>query len=439
MRQVFWLLAFCWILLLGTGAAGSPSAFADPLSREQCVALALKHNLQVESARYDLKVAEANVTGARAAFLPQVSVTGNWSKSEEGRFFEQGGTFTFSDETWSASGTASLVLFDGLGNIAGYRGAQHSRAAAQDQFLSAQQDVAYETERRFFEVLRQEALLDVQREAVRLSAEQLKKTRAMKELGAATQADVYKAEVDHSNNRLGVLRAERDVEVARASLAAYLGRDPRAELALQAEELDVAHEYDEATAAAQALEVHPALRSARRSVKANRSGVTEAKSERYPSFALWYNTYYYNNEPRDFDDEHIEWTYGVRAQFTLFDGLLTKSNIRRAEAGLVGARRNAESVERDVLLGVRQAYLDLEISRESITVAEEAVRSSQEDLRLAEERYKIGEGTILEVIDAQVNLTRSRTAQVSAVYDRRLAVSALRNAIGIMPLPDGAE
>ena len=437
MRQVFWLLAFCWVLLLGTRAAGPPPALADPLSREQCVALSLKHNLQVESARYDLKVAEANVTGARAAFLPQLSVTGNWSKSEEERFFEQGGSFTFSDETWSASGTASLVLFDGLGNIAGYQGAQHSRAAAEDQFLSAQQDVAYETERRFFEVLRQEALLEVQREAVRLSAEQLKKTRAMKELGAATQADVYKAEVDHSNNRLGVLRAERDVEVARASLATYLGRDPRAELALQAEELDVAGEYDEATATAQALEVHPALRSARRSVKASGSGVTEAKSERYPSFAVWYNTNFYNNEPRDFDDEHIEWTYGIRAQFTLFDGLLTKSNIRRAEAGLVSARRNAESVERDVLLGVRQAYLDLEISRESIAVAEEAVRSSQEDLRLAEERYKIGEGTILEVIDAQVNLTRSRTDQVAAVYDRRLAVSALRNAIGIMPLPDG--
>ncbi len=439
MRQVSSVLAFCWVLLLGTGAAGPRPAFAAALSLEQCVGLALKHNLAVESARYDLKVAEANVTGARAAFLPQLSVNGNWSKSEEGRFFEQGGTLAFSDETWSASGTASLLLFDGLGNIAGYRGAKHSRAAAQDQFAAAQQDVAYETEQRFFEVLRQEALLEVQREAVRLSAEQLKKTRAMKELGAATQADVYKAEVDHSNNRLGVLRAERDVEIARASLATYLGRDPRAELALQPEELDVADEYDETTATTQALELHPALQSARRSVKAGRSGVTEAKADRYPSFSLWYNTSFYNNEPRDFDDDHIEWTYGVRAQFTIFDGLLTKSSIRRAEAGLVNAQRSAESVERDVLLGVRQAYLDLEISRESIAVADEAVRSSQEDLRLAEERYKIGEGTILEVIDAQVNLTRSRTNQVSAIYDRRLAVSALRNAIGVMPLPDGLE
>jgi outer membrane protein len=439
MRQVSSVLAFCWVLFLGTGAAGPRPAFADPLSLEQCVGLALKYNLAIESARYDLTVAEANVTGARAAFLPQLSISGNWSKSEEERFFEQGGTFAFSDETWSASGTASLLLFDGLGNIAGYRGARHSRAAAQDQFAAAQQDVAYETERRFFEVLRQKALLEVQQEAVRLSAEQLKKTRAMKELGAATQADVYKAEVDHSNNRLGVLRAERDVEIARASLATYLGRDPRAELALQPEELDVADEYDEAAASAQALEVHPALQSARRSVKASRSGVTEAKSDRYPSLTLWYNTNFYNNEPRDFDDDHIEWTYGLRAQFTIFDGLLTKSSIRRAEAGLINAQRNVESVERDVLLGVRQAYLDLEISRESIAVANEAVRSSQEDLRLAEERYKIGEGTILEVIDAQVNLTRSRTDQVSAVYDRRLAISALRNAIGIMSLQGGAE
>jgi outer membrane protein TolC len=90
-------------------------------------------------------------------------------------------------------------------------------------------------------------------------------------------------------------------------------------------------------------------------------------------------------------------------------------------------------------LGVQEAVLDSELARQSVDVAREAVKSSEEDLRLAEERYKVGEGTILEVIDAQVNLTRSKTNLVNAAADHRLSVSRLRNAVGDMPVPENGE
>jgi outer membrane protein TolC len=67
------------------------------------------------------------------------------------------------------------------------------------------------------------------------------------------------------------------------------------------------------------------------------------------------------------------------------------------------------------------------------------VKSSEEDLRLAEERYKVGEGTILEVIDAQVNLTRVKTDLVNAAADHRLSISRLRNAVGDLPVPENGE
>jgi len=69
-------------------------------------------------------------------------------------------------------------------------------------------------------------------------------------------------------------------------------------------------------------------------------------------------------------------------------------------------------------------------------VGESAVRSSEEDLRLAQERFKIGEGTILDVIDAQVNLRRAASTLVGARYDARLARAALMNAIGDVEVPE---
>jgi TolC family type I secretion outer membrane protein len=429
-------------LAVGVWAAtllGSIHAFAaDPLSLEDCIQLALKNNLAVEQARNDLKRANAGVLGARSAFYPTLSIGAGWSKSENARPFEQGESFVFSDETWSISENANLTIFDGMRNVASYQQSQNGREASEESLEKSRQDVALETERLYLEVLKQAALLQVNDEAAGHSEGQLNKTRAMKDLGAATLADVYKAEVDFANNRLAVLRSRRDVEVGRASLANYLGLDPRERIDLVAESLDSSQSFDLDAAFDLALQVNPQLGAAEAGMEANRLGVRVAKSSRYPSLSAFASANFNNRELQDFDDKRIEWQAGLRLNFTVFDGFLTKSNIRSAEASLLTARRSVESTELDVLLGVRRAYLDLDIARESITVAEGAVRSSEEDLRLAQERYNIGEGTILDVIDAQVNLTRSKTDLVTARHDARLAVSAMRNAVGDYPLPEAA-
>jgi outer membrane protein TolC len=424
--------------LLGTFAlvATCGSSAAETLTLEECVSSALIHNVAVADRFQGLQTAEANVMRARSAFFPSVQMGGSWTKPEERIEVFQQGTLLFFDETWSARANASLTVFDGWGNVSGYQEASRARSSARDTYRDARQEVVYQTELRFFEVLKQQALLDVQRDAVRLSEEQLKKTRAMKDLGAATLADVYKAQVDHSNNRLAELRTGRDLAVGKATLAEHIGRDPREPFDVAARGVDEVEDLSLEAASGQALEVNSELSAAKSLLESSEAGVRAAKSSRYPAVGLFYDVSYFNFELKDFDDEHVEYQYGVNVSFNIFDGFLTKSNIRRAQAAKLFGERNVEVTERKVLLDVQEAYLDLEIAKESIGVAQEAVQSSEEDLRLAQERYKIGEGTILDVIDAQVNLTRSRTELVNATYDQRLASSALRNAMGSIVLPE---
>jgi outer membrane protein TolC len=421
---------------------GCRPAFATLYTLEDAVRLALKNNFDVALAQGDLAGARADVTGARSVFFTNLSVNGSWNYSEPEIFFNSDlGVFTRApNESWFGSANANLLLFDGLGNYARLGQAKNLRAAEQNEYLKSKQDVAFETELRYMDVLKKEYLLKVQEEAVHLSEEQLKKTRAMKDLGASTQADVFKAEVDYSNNRLAELRAQRDLNVSRATLANYVGIDPRESIEVRDEGPPPEFSQDPAAAAAKAMEIHPSLLAARSSVESSEQGVKLAKSDRWPSFSLYGNINY--SDIFDLDkptDSNTQWSYGARMSFTIFDGLLTKSNINRAQANLVTQQRFAESEQRNVLLGVQQAVLDANLASESITVAREAVKSSEEDLRLAEERYKVGEGTILEVIDAQVNLTRVKTDLVNAAADHRLSISRLRNAVGDLPVPENGE
>ncbi|GJM45589.1 MAG: transporter [Gemmatimonadota bacterium] len=426
--------AFCLAGTFTPDVAG-----AQPLSLETCRGLALRANLQAAQAHGQLKSAEADVTAARSSFLPSVSLSGGFSKTEDAFELPIGGGFVFLDKSWSTGLSANLTVFDAGGNVFGYQRATRARDAADHQLLATRQSVIYETEVRFFDVIRQQELLEVALKSTELSQEQLKKTEAMKQLGASTQADVYKAEVENSNARLEEIRARRNLRVSKASLAAYIGRDPGTEIEIdgQLPELEVA--FDLSTALERARESNPSLKAARLSRESSKAGVRGAKSDRYPTVSVFTQTSWNNFELSMWDDDHVETRYGASLNFNLFDGFLTKSNIRRAESALVVAEKSLSSAERDVLFQVEQAYLDLEVAREAIVVAGDAVRSSEEDLRLARERFKIGEGTILDVIDAQVNLRRALSTEVASRFDARLAHVALRNAIGDAGVPASGD
>jgi outer membrane protein TolC len=83
-----------------------------------------------------------------------------------------------------------------------------------------------------------------------------------------------------------------------------------------------------------------------------------------------------------------------------------------------------------VELEVQQAYARLQEARELITSQEKVVEQADEALRLARERLSAGAGTQLDVLNAQVALTRARTTQQEALYDFNVALAEFDRATG---------
>ena len=424
------------VLALAVGGATPPAASAEQYNLRSCAILALKNTLATETARTNLKAAQADITGARSGFLPQVGLNGRWVRSEDERLYVTGGEPIFSDQAVTGSGQVSLNIFDGFGTWNRWRGAKHGRDSAEDRYLETRQAVVYETEVRYVEVLKQLDLFEVSNQALEVSSEQLKKTEAMRELGASTLADVYKAQVDHQNNILTQITTERDVRVAKASLLTWMGLDPRTEIELEQQDPweDVPYTLDEAVERARGS--NPSLKAAAASVSAFKHEVRAARSNYFPSIDIAASGDYTNFEFGQPTNENTFWQYGIFMNWNVFDGLLTKASVNRAQSSLTRTERELIDTERNVLFVVTQAWYDLEVARRAIDVAELTVRSSEEDHRLASERFRIGEGTILDVIDANVNLTRARADFVSSNYAARVFAAALRNAIGELPVPE---
>ena len=127
---------------------------------------------------------------------------------------------------------------------------------------------------------------------------------------------------------------------------------------------------------------------------------------------------------------------GVNLSYNLFDGGIRSASIDRSRISLEAARMNLEQEERDLALAVEIAYLELARLNKIVTINERTVELAQEDLRLAEESYRVGRGTLLELLDAQVGFTQARSNQISGRYNLVVAVADLERLAGPAAVAD---
>jgi outer membrane protein TolC len=125
------------------------------------------------------------------------------------------------------------------------------------------------------------------------------------------------------------------------------------------------------------------------------------------------------------------YTAGVSASWNLFDSNVTNSNIKAAKVAVEEAKLELEKEQDDVDLAVRQAYLNMKEAEKRFTSTDRAVQQAQEDNYIANEKYKAGEGLMLDIIDAQLALSTAQLNYISAQYDYARYKATLENVMGL--------
>ena len=136
------------------------------------------------------------------------------------------------------------------------------------------------------------------------------------------------------------------------------------------------------------------------------------------------------NSDSDFDG----WTFRVGATVNL-DAFLNLGQHRRARATEEQARHRLADLRLSVQRELDEAILNYRTSIRAIEAARRGVESAEEDLRLSRERYEQGLGTVLELLEAQVNLTKARDNLVNAQTGLKISEAAVDKARGA-PLPE---
>jgi TolC family type I secretion outer membrane protein len=417
-----------------------PSIFAQQipqkkvLSIDECIKIALKNNYLVRSSYENHLAAGAEVVSARSRLLPNISTYTGWTRYDEERFiYVEGRNPYYSRDFYNYGLRLSQSIFNGGYNWANLNNSRAREKGTKADYKLSQQAVALQIKQDCYELLKAKTLLDVQRDAVKRSEEQMNMAKARYDLGSASLSDYLKAKVQLGNDNLALITAENSLKLAQANLNNDLGLDldPPVDVAAELEykKLDA----DIHQVIQQKLEAHPEIRKAESMVNQGKSGVNMARSALLPSISFD-GSYSWSDgrTPDSWSDWKVNdsWRIGISVSLNIFDGFQNIANIQRGKAYLRSSEENYEQKKRDVELEIRQAYLAVKEAEQKIEVTQEALKAAEQDLKLTQEKYNLGAASMLELLDADVSYKTAKNNEVNALYDYNLAVARFEKAIG---------
>ena len=442
-QSILFACVLLWALPCNAAQEGRTLAPDMPLGVEDCVKIALERNYNVAIAREGIESSRAAAQRAWSGFLPRVSATTYWNRFTQGPTDQiilnettgevlVGQMVSQSFVSYTLGLNASQTLF----SWSSFQNVTRSRAevtAAEHAGDAAENDIAYEVKAQFYSLVKAKKLLEVSERSYERSRGQLERAESLFELGSVAKSDVLRAKVDVAQSELDLISARNAVEMQRAGLAKIMGLGLETPLQIEAE-----LGYEEVTVAEEqlfdkAVNRRPDLLEARERVRAAKAGVQSARGGSYPSLFGSFNYSWrddvFPNSTSDFDKKYT-WSVAMGISIPIFDGLVTRGNVGEAKAGLMTRLSQLRDLELGVELDIKEALITLEEARQRIRVSEDQLASAEESYKLAQEQYEVGLGTILELTEAQVELTSAESQRVEGITDFKLALALLDRATG---------
>ena len=416
------------------------------LTLDEAISIALQKNSTLIKQKNNLVTREADVKSAYGNLLPSLGLSGSWNWS---RIDDDGGTQTdffgqnvnlpastsFS-RSYSAGLGGSVTLFDGLANYANISRSENNLEAAQYDFQRIKQDIVYSTSDLYYQTLNASELLKVRKENVKYNEKLLETIQEKNKLGSVAIADVYSQEVQLGNAQLALIEAENSYQRTMDNFLDYLALDILEDYTLadphasQTQTEDISAEFEDLeTLVDVALNNRYDYKSQKLIVESAYDGVTSARGGIFPRLSGNYSYGGSSTTIPDIFDRRVL-SASLNLSIPIFSNFNTDANIQTAEISAKNAEEDLRVIERKIKMEISSAYLNLSAQKQSLDVSSKNVKAAGERRKINTERYNLGSGTILDVLQADKDYTDAVRNSIDAKFKYYIAKDALINALG---------
>jgi outer membrane protein TolC len=422
---------------LGSAPAGKPTGDVMHLSLSETIALGLRFNLGVIESTQTSADIRAQRLRSLAALLPDVSfeatdVLANASLKEFGLKLPAIPGIPALPATTGAFGfqDARLSVTQSIYNSAirnSYQAEKHAQQVSLLSSADARDVVVYAVGTSYFQVVAAAARLETTRAQLVSARELDQQTADRVNSQVSPEIDSLRARVARQSAEQLVTNAANELEKARLTLGRITGLPSDQKFTT----VDTAYRpvtgLTAQSAIAHARELRSDLLSAAASIREAESRVRSAKGEKLPALSFHAD---YGAAGVNLGSLNQVYTIAGQISVPVFTGGRIQADIDQAQTNL--ARRQAEydDLEGRVVYDVRVAWLDMQASDSSVSVAESNRALAERALAQSQDRYLNGVTNYLEVLRAQEAVTTADENYIRSVYSFNVAKIALARAMG---------
>jgi len=423
-RLVFFSLAGLAFALAGSDAAGAET-ITGALKK------AYFNNPDINQQRAAVRATDENVPKARSGYLPSVS-----AQADAGLQIldlQAGGSTggppgTVSTRPRGYGVTVNQNLWNGNRTTNSLRQAESGVMAAREQLRFTEQSVLLDGVTHYMDVLRDTAILSLDRNNTDVLTEQLRQTRDRFTVGEVTRTDVAQAEASLAGAQATALTAQANLQTSIANYRQTIGEEPK--------NLSPVHPLTRPLprTLAQGISIayveHPGITAALHGVDVAALNVKINEGALYPSLGVTgqiAQRYDFSNQPG---------TRGLTASLVgqltipIYEGGAVYAGTRQAKEQL-GQQELAVDLQRDkVRAAVVSAWGATQASNGVIVSSKAQVAAAEVALAGVREEAKVGQRTTLDVLNAQQTLLNARVGLVTAEHDQVVSSYALLSAVG---------
>jgi outer membrane protein TolC len=332
--------------------------------------------------------------------------------------------------------TASQVLFSSGRVTNYYRAARAGRSASENNYTRQERAVTLQVEEAYLNAL----LAGEARKIAELSLANTEKDHEIvlqrRKSGLGSEFEVMGHAVELNNRRIEAINAGNGQKLAQNFLKAIIGIDPAEQVSLTDSYNEIFPDLEYEKIRGQLLASEPALRALESLVKVNENLYRAQRADYFPLVAAFGSYSYSGNSDRFFPkSEDFEQTIvaGVQVTVPIYEGGVKNARKNQAFREVTKSRLELSRVRKLLELDLENAYLAFLSSRKELEAVREMVKLAEKAYGLSQLRFQNGLGSLTELRDAELSLTRARLMLSKTMKDVNLNLYKIQSYTAEIP------
>ena len=366
---------------------------------------------------------------ARSGFRPNIALQGSYTDSHSNASRTGGKGPTVDGHNKKYGGVVKQSLFSGFQTYNSVKSADYAAKAELFNLADVEQSVLLDASTAYLDVVRDEAIVNLQKNNEKLLKKQLDETMARYNVGEVTRTDVAQSRASYSQARSDLVLAEGNLAISRANYLDIVGKDPQN--VQFPENLSKLFPTNYADTLRYAEDNNYALQAAKKALKAAKYNVNSQTGALLPEVSFTASTGKNKSSTHTGYDPTTQSTeYTLDMSIPLYSGGATRAAIRKSKYQRWAAEENLRAAESAVQLGVTSGWEMMETSKANITSIREQVKASAIALEGTQKEESLGNRTVLDVLNAYQALLESQVGEVKARHGYYVSGLQLMQAMG---------